>query len=116
MPRCQSSSLRSNTGPRGPCPALLTSASIRPQRCIVCSTSRATSSSDWFEPVTPNPPSSLASASPLPDDDRIATLKPSRASVRAACAPMPLPPAVTIATLSLLVGIAPSVCKVRRAL
>src|SRR5262245_9627972 len=44
------------------------------------------------------PPSSLASASPLPEDDRIATLQPSCASRRAAAAPMPLPPAVTIAT------------------
>ena len=32
------------------------------------------SSFDWLEPVTPMPPSSSASASPLPDDDRIATL------------------------------------------
>src|SRR5689334_5303967 len=44
------------------------------------------------------PPSSLASASPLPEDERIATLWPSCASRRAAAAPIPLPAAVTIAT------------------
>src|SRR5690349_15369161 len=67
---------------------------------MVASTSRFRSSSDWFEPVTPTPPSSPASASPLPDDDRIAIRKPSRASRRAAAAPMLLPPAVTTATRS----------------
>src|SRR5262245_38630279 len=65
---------------------------------MVASTSLRRSSSDWFEPVTPTPPSSPASASPLPDEDRIATRKPSWASRRAAAAPMPLPPAVITAT------------------
>ena len=53
---------------------------MRPQRSIVRSTSRFRSSFDWFEPVTPMPPSSSASASPLPEEDRIATWKPSAAS------------------------------------
>ena len=44
------------------------------------------------------PPNSMASASPLPEDDRIAISKPSAASLRAAPAPIPLPPAVMIAT------------------
>jgi hypothetical protein len=46
---------------------------MRPQRAIVASTIRARSSFDWLEPVTPIPPSSVANASLLPDDDRIAT-------------------------------------------
>src|SRR5579871_658342 len=90
----------SRIGARGPCPALLTRTSIRPQRAIVPSTRRFRSSFDWFDPVTPKPRSSFASASPLPDEDRIATAKPSEASRRAAAAPIPLPPAVTMATLS----------------
>ena len=48
--------------------------------------------------VTPMPPSSRASASPLPEEERMATLKPSCASRRALSAPMPRPPAVMIAT------------------
>ena len=71
---------------------------MRPHCAITASTSRCRSSFDWLEPVTPMPPSSLASASPFPEDERIATLQPSCASLRAAAAPMPLPPAVTIAT------------------
>ena len=73
---------------------------MRPQRSIVASTSRFRSSLDWFDPVTPMPPSSAASASPLPEEDRIATLNPSAARRRAEAAPMPLPPAVTTATFS----------------
>ena len=73
---------------------------MRPQRAITPSTARFRSSFDWFEPVKPMPPSSPASASPLPDDDRIATRNPSAANRRAAAAPMPLPPAVTSATFS----------------
>jgi hypothetical protein len=53
--------------------------------------------------VTPKPPSSVANASPFPEDDRIATLKPSAANRRATAAPMPLPPAVTTATFPLIV-------------
>src|SRR5690242_13307739 len=87
-------------GARGPCPALLTSTSIRPHFAMAPSTRRFKSSFDLFEPVTPSPPSSAASASPLPEDDRIATRNPSAASRRAAPAPMPLPPAVTSATFS----------------
>ena len=52
---------------------------MRPHFSIVASTSRMRSSLDWFEPVTPMPPSSAASASPLPEDDRMATLNPSAA-------------------------------------
>jgi hypothetical protein len=58
---------------RGPWPALLTSASTRPHFFMVSSTRRLRSSFDWFEPVTPSPPSSAAKASPLPDEDRMAT-------------------------------------------
>src|SRR5919112_61626 len=87
-------------GARGPWPALLTSTSIRSQRSIAWSTRRLRSSLDWFDPVTPMPPSSCAKASPLPEEDRTATLNPSAASLRAAAAPMPLPPAVMIATFS----------------
>ena len=54
---------------------------------MVASTSRFTSSFDWFDPVTPAPPSSSASAWPLPDDDRMATRYPPCASLRAAAAP-----------------------------
>ena len=57
------------------------------------------------EPVTPEPPSSAASASPLPDDDKIATLKPSAASFRAASAPMPLDRSGTQLRQSLAAGI-----------
>src|SRR5690606_33277893 len=87
-------------GLRGPWPALLTSTSMRPQRESVPSMSRFRSSVDWLDPVTPKPPSSLASASPLPEEERIAILKPSAASRRADAAPMPLPPAVRTATFS----------------
>src|SRR5688572_25538745 len=100
MASCHCSSVSVRTAPRGPCPPLLTSTSIRPQAASAPWISRFRSSFDRFEPVTPTPPSSLANASPLPDDDRIATLKPSDASRRAASAPMPLPPAVITATLS----------------
>lgn len=71
---------------------------MRPDWVATVSTWRFRSSLDWFEPVTPMPSSSLANASPLPDDERMATRNPSRASLRAAAAPMPLPPAVTRAT------------------
>src|SRR5690349_20682870 len=76
---------------------------MRPQRFIAWSKRRLRSSLDRFEPVTPTPPSSFASASPLPEDDSTATLKPCCASLRAAAAPMPLPPAVTTATFSTIV-------------
>lgn len=49
----------------------------------------------------PNTAQFLRQRFPLPEDDRIPTLKPSAASRRAAAAPMPLPPAVTIATFLL---------------
>ena len=77
---------------------------MRPHFAIAASTDGAfsRSSADWLEPVTPTPPSSCASASPLPEEDKIATRKPSAASLRAAAAPMPLPPAVTSATLSFI--------------
>ena len=65
---------------------------------MVASISRLMSSLLWFEPVTPIPPKSLAKASPLPDDDRMATLNPSAASLLAEAAPMPDPPAVIKAT------------------
>ncbi|MOA19757.1 hypothetical protein D3C78_1401620 [compost metagenome] len=73
MPRCQSSSLISSTGPFGPWPALLTTASTRPHFCRVVSTRRARSSGERLEPVTPSPPNSCASDSPLPDEDKMAT-------------------------------------------
>ena len=73
---------------------------MRPHSSTTLPTSRPRSSFDWLDPVTPIPPSSRASASPLPEDERIATRNPSAASLRAAPAPMPLPPAVTIATFS----------------
>src|SRR5829696_2907732 len=76
---------------------------MRPQRSIVRSTRRLRSLLDWFEPVTPMPSISLARASPLPEEERTATLKPSWANLRAAAAPMPLPPAVTTATFSTIV-------------
>src|SRR5579871_952340 len=71
------------------------------------STRRFRSSFDWFEPVTPKPPNSAASDSPFPEEDRIATLKPSEARRRAAAAPTPLPPAVTIATFPLMAPLRP---------
>ena len=100
MPVCHCSSVISRIGARGPWPALLTSTSMRPHCASVPSTSRFRSSFDWLEPVTPRPPSSVASASPLPEEDRMATLKPSAARRFAAAAPMPLPPATTTATFS----------------
>ncbi|MCY1448298.1 hypothetical protein D9M71_649560 [compost metagenome] len=100
MPLCQSSSLISRIGARGPWPALLTSTSIRPHFSTTASTKRCRSSTDWLLPVTPIPPSSAANASPLPDEDKMPTLKPSAAKRRAAAAPIPLPPAVIIATFS----------------
>src|SRR5438552_4329764 len=100
MPLCQSSSLISMIWARGPWPALFTSTSMRPQRSSAPSVRRFRSSFDWLEPVTPKPPSSLPSASPLPEEDSTPTLKPSAASRFAAAAPMPLPPAVTRATFS----------------
>jgi hypothetical protein len=66
--------------------------SMRPQRSNAPSTSFCKSSADWFELVTPIPPSFAASASPLPDDERITILNPSACRRRAASAPMPLPP------------------------
>src|SRR5258706_5353162 len=96
---CHCSSVMSRMGARGPWPALLTSTSARPQRSIVPSTSRLRSPTDWLEQVTPKPPNSPANASPFPEKDRMATLKPSADNLRAASAPIPLPPAVTIATL-----------------
>jgi hypothetical protein len=98
MPRCQSSSLICSSAPLGPWPALLTTASMRPQRSSATSTKRCRSAGSSAEPVTPRPPSSVASAAPRPDGDRIATDQPSAASRRAAAAPMPLPAAVSRAT------------------
>lgn len=89
------------TGARGPWPALFTSTSMRPQLSVTVSTSRLMSSFDRFDPVSPIPPRSFARASPLPEDDRIATRNPSAASRRATPAPIPLPPADTTATLSI---------------
>ena len=88
--------MRSKSGARGPWPALFTSTSIRPHFEVARSVSRARSSGDWLEPVTPTPPSSLARASPFPEEERRATWYPSLASLRAASAPIPLPAAVSI--------------------
>src|SRR6185437_1099145 len=96
------SSVISSSGARGPWPALLTSTSMRPHCAMARSTSRLKSSVDWLEPVTPKPPSAFASASPLPEEERMATRKPSAASLRAAAAPIPLPPAVTSATFCVI--------------
>ena len=98
MPSCQSSSLISKIGARGPCPAELTKTSTRPHLTMTASTSFCMSPLDLLVPVIPMPPNSLASASPLPDEDRMATLNPSAARRRALSAPMPLPPPMMIAT------------------
>ena len=102
MPVAHCASVSASRSPLGPCPAELTSASMRPQRCSAPSTSWLSASSLKLLPVTPKPPSSTPSASPLPDDDSTPTRNPSRASRRAAAAPIPLPPAVIRATFCVL--------------
>ena len=98
----QSSSLTSSSGPFGGWPVLTTRPSIRPQRSSAPATRRSVSAGSVSEPVTPQPPSSVASRSAEPDGESAATRYPSAARRRTQPAPMPLPAAVTIATLSML--------------
>src|SRR5260221_668938 len=115
-PLCQSPSAISSSPPWGGCRALLTTASMRPQRSSVAPTTLPSTPGSVFEPVKPSPPSDLPRASPLPEADMTATLYPCAASSRAQPAPMPLPAAVMIATLpSVMPTIVPRIVgKIRR--
>jgi len=85
---------------------LLTSTSTRPNVPSVACTARWTSASSVTLPGTASawpPAAAISSATPSRISLRrpvIVTLAPSRANVAAMAAPIPVPPPVTIATLS----------------
>ena len=113
MMRSHSSSVQSSTMPLPTMPALLTRMSSLPnlETAVATASRQSASLVTSSRTKTQSPPASLISASVRrPSSSRISpmtTFAPSRASILASAAPMPLAPPLTSATLPSTRGIVP---------